>query len=487
MTESAERARSNVGARGWYSTVGVIRRRWWLILSCGLIGAVVGVSLSLATSPVYESSASLYVTSGQDPDSQSAYQGLLASQQRVASYARLASSDAVVSRALSSSGMSGSVEDAQAKISASPSLNTVMLTVSARGSTADQAALLANSVSDSLVNYVKELEVPAGGGSPLAKLSVVTPATANPVPVAPRTERNVGIGAFIGIILGFILAIVFSLMDTRIRRESDVVDNLGIPVLASIPATLRDGSAISGLDYTPEGEAFRKLRTGLEFLSVDEHLRTVLVTSPHLGDGKTTVVVNLAVALAEVGRSVVAVDADLRRPSLASRFGGSTDIGLSDVLRGASDVVDVLQNSPVPGLSIMGSGGIPPNPAELLGSRRAKVVLEELAQRFDYVLVDAPPVLPVTDPVVLSHEVDVVVAVVRSGQTSLRDLDRLVAEMKKASARVEGVVINGSDRSEGGYYGESYTYLPGSDKGDSLSPGRATEVGVDASTGKLKA
>lgn len=461
MVDVASHSMERPRPPGWVSTLAMVRRRWWLVAITGLLCGVIACGVSLTRAPVYESSVSLYVTSGQDPDSQSAYQGLLASQQRVASYARLASSEAVISKALSRSGLSIDDESAKRRVSAAPSLNTVMLSVSAKGPSPAEAAVLANSVSESLVDYVAQIEVPAGGGNALAKLSIVSPASVNDAPVSPKFWRNVSIGLFAGVLLGLVLAIGRGLYDTKIRTESDLRDLVSIPVLASIPAVPDSEKAGAVQRSGNAAEAFRKLRTSLDFLSVDRTARVFLVTSPHLGDGKTSVVADLAVAFAEAGHRTVVLDADLRRPALAKRFGCTGDIGVSDVLRGAAQVDEVVQRSGIENLSVVASGTVPPNPAELVGSSRAREMVRELRSSYEYVLVDAPPVVPVTDAVVMANEVDGVVVVVRSGRTRSRDLSQLLREMGKTPARVDGLVLNAVPWSDAGYYQDRYVYSNG--------------------------
>ena len=180
-----------------------------------------------------------------------------------------------------------------------------------------------------------------------------------------------------------------------------------------------------------------------------------------MGDGKTSVVADLAVAFAEAGHRTVVLDADLRRPALAKRFGCTGDIGVSDVLRGAAQVDEVVQRSGIENLSVVASGTVPPNPAELVGSSRAREMVRELRSSYEYVLVDAPPVVPVTDAVVMANEVDGVVVVVRSGRTRSRDLSQLLREMGKTPARVDGLVLNAVPWSDAGYYQDRYVYSNG--------------------------
>jgi capsular exopolysaccharide synthesis family protein len=190
------------------------------------------------------------------------------------------------------------------------------------------------------------------------------------------------------------------------------------------------------------GEALRELRTNLSFLDVDQPPRIIVVTSSVPGEGKSTVTANLAVTLAAAGENIVVVDGDLRRPTLVDVFGLVPGVGVTDVLAGTADLGDVLQPwSALPNLSVLGSGRIPPNPSELLGSQAMKKMLSTLAQNAT-VLIDAPPLLPVTDAAVLSRVADGAIVVIQAGKTTQEQLDQSLGNLEKVRGRVLGTVLN---------------------------------------------
>ncbi|WP_238421085.1 polysaccharide biosynthesis tyrosine autokinase [Gordonia sp. 'Campus'] len=442
----------------------VMRDGWWIIALCVLIGGASAIGLSLTQTPLYRSSAVLYVTSGTEATVQNAYQGSLASQQRVASYVRLVDSEAVLRDALNDSGLQISVEDAREDVSAYTSLETVLLTVNATNADAAVASDLANRVAESLVKYVSVLETPSSGGDPLAKVTVVSPAMTSDTPISPRTKRNFAIGLTAGLLLGLLIVFARHRLDTRLRSESDVTELL--PNVSSL-CTVPDDSALQDkvlLDFapagaSPTGEAYRRLRVNLGFVSVDTPARRILVTSANPGEGKTTTAVNLAAAFAESGNRVVLVEADLRKPSASQRMRLTNSIGLTDYLRGSvENVAEVIQQSSTPGVDVLASGPVPPNPAELLASQRTGRCFAELEALYDLVIVDSGPVMPVTDAVELTKWVHGVVVVVRAGSTKRTELVSTFAELERAQATILGVVVNGvSDRERTyryGYYGD---------------------------------
>lgn len=216
--------------------------------------------------------------------------------------------------------------------------------------------------------------------------------------------------------------------------------------LSNMVVTHRDPGAIPS-------EAFRVLRTNLQFLGLDAPLKSIMVTSASPGEGKTTTIANLAVAFAQAGMRVCLVDADLRRPMVAKLFGVENWVGLTTALIGQNSVDEVIRESVVDGLSILTSGPIPPNPAELLNSARMGGLLAQLQERFDMVLIDTPPVLAVADAAVLAPRTGGVLMVVRSGGVARQQAARAKASLEAVKARVLGVVLEAvSPEGREGYY-----------------------------------
>lgn len=203
-------------------------------------------------------------------------------------------------------------------------------------------------------------------------------------------------------------------------------------------------------------EAFRILRTNLQFLIAEERFKSLLVTSPGPSEGKSTNVANLAVVMAQSEVKVILLDADLRRAELHHLFDLPNDAGLTNVLVGSMEISEVLQKTKLPNLRVITSGPLPPNPAELIDSEKTKEVIANLADMADIVLIDAPPVLAVADAAILSSIVDGCILVVKSAKTKTEDIKHAKERLDKANARIVGTVLNAIDRSNGKYSYDAY-------------------------------
>ncbi|GAB3633882.1 hypothetical protein GCM10027421_32350 [Microbacterium shaanxiense] len=286
-------------------------------------------------------------------------------------------------------------------------------------------------------------------------------------PISPNTRLNLALGLLAGLALGLVYAFVRHTLDRRIRHQRDVERISGVAAIGVLPLEKAMAGTRQVIDFslgTQHGvshhtiESMRELRTNLQFIDVDNPPRVIVVTSAVPGDGKSTVAVNLASSLAAAGQRAILVDCDLRRPVIADIFGISRDVGLTDVLAGRAELQDVAHhpNNAVP-LVVLGAGRIPPNPSELLGSRRMRDFLAEVSKSA-IIILDSPPVLPVTDAAVLSAGADGVLVVVSSGKTTFDMLQRAIDSVARTSGRVLGVVLNKVPRkgAESAYYRREY-------------------------------
>ncbi len=304
-----------------------------------------------------------------------------------------------------------------------------------------------------------ELQVEASAGG--APAQIVTPASVPQDPVRPTPVRNALAALAVGLVLGTTAALASEHLDDSIKSKEDLQRSArDLAVLGMIPTTPgwkdRDRPRVVSLlePSSPSAEAYRTLRTSIRFLAVDRPLRIIQVTSPAAGEGKTTTTANLAVALARAGERVVIVSCDLRRPRLHDFFGLSNHVGLTSVLLGEVPLSSALQPvNEVNRLWLLASGPLPPNPSELLSSARAAEVLNGLQSFADTVLVDCPPVLPVTDAAVLSAKVDGTLLVVTAGDTTRKQVARTVELLRQVNAPLVGAVLNNAP-AEG-----AYTYL----------------------------
>jgi capsular exopolysaccharide synthesis family protein len=293
----------------------------------------------------------------------------------------------------------------------------------------------------------------------------VEPALVPVSPVSPRPFQSTALAAAIGFMLAAGIAFLIEYLDDTIKTMEDVERILQLPVVGYIAQIQYDPDSEEGIYVTrqprsPVSEAFRLLRTNLEFAGVDHPIRRLLVTSAGPGEGKTTVTVNLAAMLAQGGKRVMVVDADLRRPKVHRFLGLSNKVGLSDLFRGVDSNKLVSQSTEeLESFSVITSGSLPPNPTELLASARMEQILVEAERKADVVVIDSPPSL-VADVQVLAGKVDGVIMIIHPGHTQADAAQATLEMLNRAGARVIGVVLNRIPRDRAHYYGGYRHYSP---------------------------
>ncbi len=282
-------------------------------------------------------------------------------------------------------------------------------------------------------------------------------AVASTISIQAGPLRYVIMGAVLGLLATGLLAFTLEYMDDTLKTPQDVANVLGLPVVGYVvnEAAMEKSEGmpyVTSSPRSPMAETFRTLRTNLEFASVDKPLKTILITSPGSGDGKTTVATNLAAVMAQANKRVILLEGDLRRPRVHRALGMSNQIGLSDVFRGQMDIRDVARYSKVKDLAAITSGSLPPNPTELLGSARMAQILARLVESASVVIIDSPPFV-VSDATVLSAKVDGVLLVIQPGRTHAEAARAMLTQLNRAGAHVVGVVLNRVPRKNANYYG----------------------------------
>lgn len=367
------------------------------------------------------------------------------SQERLLSYIELITSSTLAQRTVDHRDLGISASSLRAKVGAKAQEGTVLINVSALDVSPTRARDLANAVSDEFVLFAAELDQsPNGSARRGARIVVAQRASVSAKPVAPNKRRNLLYGLAAGIALGMGLALVRERMDNTVKDRETLEAITGVGVLGSIPLAreLREGQAISFEgNSSSAAESFRKLRTNLQFVNVDNPPRVIVVTSASPGEGKSTTAINIALALAEAEHKVVLVDGDLRRPSIHKCLELAGSAGFSTVLSGAATLPEVLQETKFPNLTVLASGACPSNPSELLGSRAAKNVLNELRQRFDFIIVDSSPLLAVTDGSILSANSDGALVTCRYGRTKRGQLADAIGNLRDVGAVVLGAAF----------------------------------------------
>jgi capsular exopolysaccharide synthesis family protein len=336
-------------------------------------------------------------------------------------------------------------------VSAATPSGTVLLDVTATSTNPQTARNVANATAKSLAEEIVRLETTASGAKPV-QVEVIRPATVPGSPVSPRTTTSVLIGAFLGLLAGATIALLRRLLDTTVKSQSEVEQATGATSLGAVAfdpdarksplVTMRGGS---------RAEAFRTIRTNLRYIDVDNPPRSVVITSSVPKEGKTTTACNLAIALAQAGSRVLLLEADLRRPKVAEYLGVDGSVGLTDVLIGQIPLNDVVVSWQRGLLDFLPSGAIPPNPSELLGSRQMADLLGELVGRYDVVVLDAPPLLPVSDAAVLATVADGALVVCRHGETHRDQVEKAADALRQVDARILGTILNFAPTRRGGY------------------------------------
>lgn len=290
---------------------------------------------------------------------------------------------------------------------------------------------------------------------------LVEPAVAPSKPVRPRTAFNTALAALVGLILAVGVVLLIEYLDDSIRSDEQVRDILQAPVIGVVSklAAPRSGPISLAEPRSPVVEAFRSVRTNILYAGVDKPLQRIMVTSAGPAEGKTFLASNLAVVMAQAGLRVILVDADLRRPSIHKVFNRPNRNGLTDLmLQTANGWSGVMQETAVRNLHIISSGPIPPNPSELLGSQKMNQLLDYLSQTSDAIIIDTPPILAVTDALVLARHADAVLLVVDAGTTRMGAALQAKAHLEKVGAKVLGVVMNKVATKGNGYYKYRYDH-----------------------------
>jgi receptor protein-tyrosine kinase len=348
-----------------------------------------------------------------------------------------------------------------AKIDAAVVPDTVVLKITVTDPSPIQAQRINDGVVEQLQAFVGELETPPGRKVPLLKATVVDSPRLPDSPVSPQPVRNIGLALVLGLLLGFGLAVLREILDLTVKRIEDVPALGETPLLSALAfdSDVQERPLISSLpSHAPRAEAFRVLRTNLSFIDVDQTSKAFVVTSSVPNEGKSTTALNAAIAMASAGQKVLLIDGDLRRPQVANLLSLEPTVGLTTVLVGGGDLDEVVQVHAPSGLDVLTAGRLPPNPAELLQSNAMRELLASARSRYDVTIIDAPPLLPVTDAAVMAAETDGAVLVVRYGKTTKEQLNGAVQRLLSVGSTPLGVIFNMIPRGRSGRYGYGYGY-----------------------------
>lgn len=371
---------------------------------------------------------------------------------------------------------------------APPTTIGVTTTTSASGKAERESLSAQKEALEKSMSTLQIAQQNAQGGGP----QIIVPAKPSGSPVSPNPRRDTMVGALVGLLIGVAAAFLFDFLDDSIKSRTDLeAATSSTPILAIIPHLSnwrnRGEAHLASIEQpsSPTAEAYRTLRTSVQFAGLERPIHALQVTSPRSQDGKTTTSANLAVALARAGLRVILVDCDLRRPRIHEFIGGSNAVGFTSVLLGDADLTSALQ--PVEGLRtlhLLPSGPTPPNPSELLSGRRAADLFNLLKEQADILVIDSPPTLPVSDALVISDLMDAVIMVVAAGSTTKKEAHRAFEMLTQVEAPIIGTVMNSGPGQSGYGYGYGYGYGNGYGYGDEKKTGLGRLLGSGSKSKK---
>lgn len=492
----------------------IVRRWLWLIVLCTILGAGGAFAVSTQTTPVYQASTTLLVQQAPAGDG-SEYQSILTSERLARTYSEMLKARPIMELVINQLSLEERPQDLAERVSVELVRDTQLIRLRVEHTDPATAARAANAVAEAFVSYTETLKqsrfaesmaslqqqteqlarlieeteersdaLGPDEGAEQARLEGILAGYRNTYstlvqnyeamrvsaarssddvvlfeaaemprsPVRPRTLMNTALAGVVGAMIGLGTAFLIEYLDDTVKSPNDVEQAAGLSVLGAINRFKGDELIASKEPLSPVAEAFRTLRTNIRYSGLDEPIRTLLVTSPGPTEGKSILVSNLATVMAQGQLKVVVVDSDLRRPRQHEIFGMLKDPGLTEALvDGHMDAV-IRNVTAAEGLSVIASGALPPNPAEMLGSQRMTHMIGQLREAADVVLIDSPPVLAVTDAAVLAQAVDGVLLVVEAGRTRRAELQETVEALGQVGVNVIGVVLNQIDAARSGYY-----------------------------------
>lgn len=446
----------------------VLRRGLLTILIAGAVGWAIALLLVLTATPRYTASTQIFFAVDQGTTVTDLTQGSTFTERQMSAYARVATSPLVLNRVISDVGLGVTPSQLAKNVTVVP-IESVILEISATDASATQAAAIANAVGKELATVSGEL-VP--GGAPVVQATTLTPAVAPTQSSSPAVLRYLVIGLAFGLLLGIAYVLLRHVRRASLRTQRDVRDLTDSEVLGVVPFDPEASERPVVMHSDSSGsraEAVRRLRTNIQYIDAPNKIRSILVTSSIPGEGRTTTAINLAVSFADAGLRVVLVDADLRRPQATRYLSLPDGSGLTSVLQGTAELEGAVTTWEDRALDVLQSGPVPSNPSELLASHAMATLMERLSASYDVVVLDSPPLLPVTDAAVLSTLAGATVVVVGVDQIRRPELRDALESLTTVGANVLGLVLNKIAKRDTNEFVYSRAYEAAEKKGPSAA------------------
>lgn len=424
----------------------VLRTRWRIIAVSVLVVLGTAALMTIQVDPVYSATAKVYLSTEASVTQQASPNGpqgtYVISRQDLATYAEVLTSPSIMEPLRAELGLA---EGVPLNVSAFVSETTNMLVITATDRNPTMAAEIANAAGPVLAAGATKFSPLLALNNQTVQATAVEPAVVPDRPISPDPQRNLALGALLGLALGVGLALVRHTLDTKIRGTRDIEALSKRPILGEIPLIKAPEARLLSVETDPFGghaESIRRLRTNMLFVDVTTGGHSFVVTSSIPGEGKTTTSVNLALAMADAGSRVLLLDADLRNPSVAKTLGIEGSVGLTTILLGRAEPADVVQQWGTSSLFVLPAGQRPPNPSELLGSEPMEQLFQKLSHDYDFILVDSPPVVPVIDAVLINRLTHGLILVVADERTKKRDLASAVKSLETVEVPISGFALN---------------------------------------------
>ncbi|MBE0447095.1 MAG: polysaccharide biosynthesis tyrosine autokinase [Actinobacteria bacterium] len=465
----------------------VINKYKWLIIFGALVCLISALIVTAYVEPIYEASLQLLVRhkqiviGGGSSTAGDAYQAVLMSERLAKTFSQMIQNRSTAEKVVEKLGIPIPPIELIKKVKAEPIRDTQLIKVTVQDEDPAQAQLIANTIGavfERIVNEIERDNRNPDSTQPLVSISVVDPALEPVSPVKPKPLLNAALALFVGLIASTGLAFLLSYLDMTIKEASEAEQLSGLVSLGYIPTIkkIKDQLIVQAEPQSFAAEAFRTLRTNIQYINFESSVKAMIVASPGTGEGKTLFSANIAAVMAGAGHKVLLVDCDLRRPRLHQIFGISNEAGIANILIGTSSTDKAIQETGIKDLDIVTSGPTPPNPVDLLESVRMEQFLEDVKQRYDFIIIDSPPISTVTDVLVLVAHTDGVIMLARHGETNRKAFINAKAALDKVNARILGFALNATKSTHTyGYYEYSHkTY------GEGASAGRSKKVWAKA-------